>query len=66
MQNPKVSGVTVSFTREEAEWLAWVVREVLGDAYRERATAAQREVMDKILATTALLKNIDDVLIGKP
>lgn len=27
-----ISGVTISFTKDEVEWLAWVMTEVLGKA----------------------------------
>jgi hypothetical protein len=62
MKNSDVSGVTISLTRYETEWLGWVVREVLGDSYRERATPEQLAAMDKILETVKLLKNIDQVM----
>lgn len=66
----KPASITISFTREEVDWLAWVVKDVMGagmdkqdaKALLEYASPEMLSACDKIIDAEELLQNVDKVL----
>lgn len=61
----KPASITISFTRTEIDWLAWVMKDVMGaedGALLEFASPAMLSTCDKIIDAEGLLKNVDKVL----
>lgn len=53
------ASITISFTREEVDWLAWVVKDVLET---HQCVPAGEAACDKIIDAEELLQNVDKVL----
>jgi len=53
------SSITISFTREEVDWMAWVIRDVLAT---HQCVPAGESACDKIIDAEELLQNVDKVL----
>jgi hypothetical protein len=49
----KTSGVTISFTKHEIDWLGWLMTEVLGKAMH---VPAHDDVKEKILKAVELVR----------
>lgn len=61
----KPASITISFTREEVNWLAWVIKDVMGaedGALLEFASPTMLSTCHKIIDAEGLLKNVDKVL----
>jgi hypothetical protein len=55
----KPVSISISFTREEVDWLAWVVRDVLET---HQCVPAGESACDKIINAEGLLKDVEKVL----
>lgn len=55
----KPASITISFTREEVDWLAWVMKDVLET---HQCVPAGESACDKIIDAEELLQNVDKVL----
>jgi hypothetical protein len=55
----KPVSISISFTREEVDWLAWVVRDVLET---HQCIPAGESACDKIINAEGLLKDVEKVL----
>jgi hypothetical protein len=55
----KPVSISISFTREEVDWLAWVVRDVLET---HQCVPAGELACDKIINAEGLLKDVEMVL----
>ena len=53
------SSITISFTREEVDWLAWVMRDVLAT---HQCVPAGESACDKLINAEELLKDVEKVL----
>ena len=56
---PKVDKITISFTKDEVDWLGWVMTEVLGKATH---VPPHDDVAKKITNAVSLLKEINATL----
>lgn len=54
----KSASITISFTREEVDWLAWVMKDVLAKLPGCKSAPA----FEKIIDADELLQNVDKVL----
>lgn len=54
----KPASITISFTREEVDWLAWVMKDVLAKLPGCKSAPA----FEKIIDADELLQNVDKVL----
>lgn len=54
----KPASITISFTREEVDWLAWVMKDVLAKLPGCKSAPA----FEKIIDAEELLQNVDKVL----
>jgi hypothetical protein len=52
-------GTTISFTKEEIDWLAWVVRDVLAE---HQCVSPGESACDKIITAEELLQETAKVL----
>lgn len=51
----QASGITISFTPEEAEWLAWVMEDPLKSyAHTPVSVAAHNKIMQAVAALTSV------------
>jgi hypothetical protein len=55
------SGITISFSKEEVEWLAWVVRDIL---QTHHCVPPGESACDKILQAEQLLTAVEKVTNG--
>lgn len=61
----KPASITISFTREEVDWLAWVMKDVMGaedGELLEFASPTMLSTCHKIIDAEGLLQNVDKVL----
>ena len=56
---PAPKGITISFTKEEVAWLAWVVRDVLET---HQCVEPGESACDKIIEAEKLLQETEKVL----
>lgn len=59
----KPASITISFTREEVDWLAWVMKDVLET---HQCVPVGEGACDKIIDAEELLKNVDKVINERP